>query len=90
MSQSTSYKNKYIAANYDRINLTVPKGMKPRIEAYAKAEGKSVNGLINELLRQALGEESQPARAAASPDSKSVREEPRRQQSKKDMDIFLF
>ena len=42
-------------ANYDRINLVVPKGRKADIEALAKANGESVNGFINGLLRAAAG-----------------------------------
>ena len=42
--------NKYMAANYDRINLTVPKGKKEAIQAYAAAQGESVNGFINRAI----------------------------------------
>ena len=31
--------NKYMAANYDRINLTVPKGKKETIQSHAEAQG---------------------------------------------------
>ncbi|MGN1021243.1 MAG: hypothetical protein ACI4O7_12830 [Aristaeellaceae bacterium] len=44
-----------LAKRYDRIQLVVPKGRKVDIEAYAKARGESVNGLINDLLCTALG-----------------------------------
>ena len=44
-----------LAKRYDRIQLVVPKGRKADIEAYAKAHGESVNGLINDLLCTALG-----------------------------------
>lgn len=47
---SAAVKNRYINKAYDRINLTVPKGDKERIKAYAEAQGKSVNGYINELI----------------------------------------
>lgn len=47
--------NKYMAANYDRINLTVPKGRKSAIEARAKEQGESVNGYINGLIRADVG-----------------------------------
>ena len=40
---------------YDRIQLVVPKGRKSNVEAYAKAHGESVNGLINRLLRNEIG-----------------------------------
>ncbi|MFR6095290.1 MAG: hypothetical protein ACLUIW_08000 [Dysosmobacter welbionis] len=42
--------NKYMAANYDRINLTVEKGRKEIIKAHAEARGESVNGCINRAV----------------------------------------
>lgn len=84
MSKLTEYKNNYIAANYDRINLTVPKGMKAQIEERAKAEGKSTNGFICDLLKQVL---SGAVLAESTAESASKKDEPA---SKKDMDIFLF
>lgn len=36
MSKATEYKNKYIAANYDRINLTVPFQPQELSEDYRK------------------------------------------------------
>lgn len=50
--------NKYMAANYDRINLTVPKGRKAVIQAYAETRGESVNGFINRAIGVATGETS--------------------------------
>ena len=47
--------NKYMAANYDRINLTLPKGRKATIEARANEKGESVNGYINGLIRADVG-----------------------------------
>lgn len=46
---------KYMKANYDRIEVKVPKGCKPAIEAHAKSKGESVNGLVNALLRADMG-----------------------------------
>ena len=46
---------KYNAANYDRIEVKVPKGRKQVIETHAKQRGKSVNGLVNALLRADMG-----------------------------------
>ena len=46
----TAYKNQFIAENYDRINLTVPKGNKDRIKAHADKNGESINGYINRLI----------------------------------------
>lgn len=47
--------NGYISRNYDRINLTVPKGQKAAIDAHAKSKGLSTNALLNELLRADMG-----------------------------------
>lgn len=46
--------NKYMAANYDRINLTVPKGKKDTIKAHAEAKGESVNAFINRAIDETL------------------------------------
>ena len=51
---SAASHNKFIAKAYDRINLTVPKGMKEEIREYAEQHGESVNGLINRLLTQEM------------------------------------
>lgn len=48
--------NKWIAKAYDRINLTVPKGRKEEIQAFAMVSGESVNGLINRAIGEAMGE----------------------------------
>lgn len=42
--------NKYVKANYDRINVTLPKGQREVIKAYAEAQGQSVNAFINEAI----------------------------------------
>lgn len=47
--------NGYISRNYDRINLTIPKGQKEAVDAHAKSKGLSTNGLVNELLRIDMG-----------------------------------
>lgn len=44
-----------LAKRYDRIQLVVPKGRKADIEAYARARGESVNGIVNRFFRDALG-----------------------------------
>ena len=38
--------NKYIAENYDRVSLTLPKGTKQRIAS----KGETVNGFINRIV----------------------------------------
>lgn len=42
--------HKYVKANYDRMELTVPKGRKDTIKAHATAQGESVNGFINRAI----------------------------------------
>lgn len=51
--------NKYMAANYDRINLTVPKGRKEEIQAFAAQTGESVNGFINRAIGETMGDSTQ-------------------------------
>jgi len=48
----TEYKNQFIAANYDRINLTLPKGRKKEIQDYLRPFSPriSVNEYINKLI----------------------------------------
>lgn len=46
--------NKYMAANYDRINLTVTKGQRDTIKAHAAAQGESVNGFINRAILETM------------------------------------
>jgi len=36
--------------NYDRVNVTMPKGKKETIQAHAVAQGESVNGFINRAI----------------------------------------
>ncbi len=44
--------NKWIANNYDRINLTVPKGDKEVLQAHAQAQGESLNKFINRAINE--------------------------------------
>lgn len=46
--------NKYMAANYDRVNLTLPKGRKDEIKAHADARDESVNGFINRAITETM------------------------------------
>lgn len=52
----TNYKREFSAKNYDRLAITIPKGKKSAVEEHAKSENLSVNGLVNELLREKLGQ----------------------------------
>lgn len=51
----TDYKRKFNEVAYDRISVTIPKGRKTAVEAYAKSQGETVNGLINNLLQRETG-----------------------------------
>lgn len=51
----TRANRKYNEKAYDRISVTVPKGRKAEIEAFAIARGESVNGIINRLLMREMG-----------------------------------
>lgn len=46
--------HKYIKNNYDRIELTVPKGKKEKIKTAAESSGKSLNGYINEAIDEKM------------------------------------
>ena len=43
-----------MSQNYDRINLTVPKGKKDTIKAHAESHGQSVNSFINEAIDEKM------------------------------------
>lgn len=51
------YQNNYIKNNYDRINITVPKGEKAVIKELAAAAGESVNGYIYKAIQQRMASE---------------------------------
>lgn len=56
--------NKYMAANYDRINLTVPKGQKNAIKAHAEAQGESLNAFINRAITETMERDAPAAKEA--------------------------
>jgi len=41
---------KYKESNYDRIELSVPKGRKDEIKAHAESRGESLNGFVNRAI----------------------------------------
>ena len=55
--------NKYIASNYDRINLTVPKGRKAAIQAHAAEHGESVNAFIARAIEETVERDKEKAGA---------------------------
>lgn len=59
--------HKYVRENYDRINITVPKGRKAAIQAIADVAGQSINGYVV----QAVDERMERDGAAPVEDSES-------------------
>ena len=66
--------NKYMSENYDRINLTVPKGQKEVIKAHAEARGESVNGFLNRAASETM-ERDNAAPGAAGEATESKKED---------------
>ena len=46
--------HKYIKANYDRQEITMPKGKKDEIKAHAESRGESVNAFINRAIDETI------------------------------------
>ena len=46
--------HRYVKKNYDRLELTVPKGRKEQIKAHAEERGESVNAFINRAITQQM------------------------------------
>ncbi len=51
--------HKYVKTNYDRIEVTVPKGQKDTIKAFAEKHGESLNAFINRAIREAMESDAQ-------------------------------
>ena len=65
-SKAQQKAHRWIASVYDRINLTVEKGRKDVIKAFADAQGESVNGFINRAVNAAMsGEQAAGGHAPA-------------------------
>lgn len=47
---------RYNAKAYDRVELKLYKGQKEQVKAYAEAQGMSLNGYINKLIADDMGE----------------------------------
>ncbi len=46
--------DKYVKANYDRIEFKAPKGRKAEIKAHAEAYGESVNSFIGRAIKETM------------------------------------
>lgn len=53
--KQTGWSRAYNEKAYDRLAITIPKGRKKDIENRLREDGRSINGLVNELLRDYLG-----------------------------------
>lgn len=60
MTKETDRKRAFNAANYDRIEITVPKGKKLIIQAAAGREGESINGYVNKAILARMGRQEWP------------------------------
>lgn len=45
---------KYNAANYDRVELRIPKGKKQELQAHADSQGESLNAFINRAITETM------------------------------------
>lgn len=57
---ATKAKNKYNAANYDRLYPFVPKGKKAEYEAAAKSSGMTLNEFVKEALDEKVERMKKP------------------------------
>ena len=46
--------NKYVKNNYDRINVTLPKGQREVIQSHAEKQGESVNAFIRRAINETM------------------------------------
>lgn len=51
--------NKYVKNNYDRINVTFPKGQKEKLREHAKKQDESVNAFIVRSVSETMERDNQ-------------------------------
>lgn len=51
--------NKYVKNNYDRINVTFPKGEKEKLREHAKRQNESVNAFIVRSVSETMEHDNQ-------------------------------
>jgi hypothetical protein len=51
--------NRYIKKNYDRIEITAPKGRKDTIKDHAAQQGESVNAFINRAINETIARDNE-------------------------------
>lgn len=52
---SSTVKDRWNLKNYDNVTIRFPKGRKAAVEAFARAHGESVNGMVNRLVWGEMG-----------------------------------
>ena len=51
---SSAVKQRYNEKAYDRLAITIPKGKKDAVAAFAERNGESINSLVNKLLMERM------------------------------------
>ncbi len=51
--------NKYVKNNYDRINVTFPKGQKEALREHAKKQNESINAFIVRSVSETMNRDNQ-------------------------------
>lgn len=49
--------HKYVKNNYDRLEITVPKGRKAEIKAHAEAHNESINAFVVRAVNETIERE---------------------------------
>ncbi len=57
--------HKYVKTNYDRMELTVPKGQRDIIKAHADSHGESTNAFIGRAITETMERDSAAPQEAA-------------------------
>ena len=56
--EKEAYRNNWTKENLDRINLTVEKGRREQLKAYAEEHGESLNSFINRAIDTLIASEN--------------------------------
>ena len=55
-STSSAVRNRWNAKNYDRYNVTIPKGWAEKLKDFCASKNTSVNGLVTQRIRSEIEE----------------------------------
>ena len=55
--------HKYVKENYDRLNISVPKGRKAELQEHAQQHGESLNGFVNRAIDHEMERDREEGRA---------------------------